>query len=114
MRRKYTPDELRRLHAELYDILGETVRVCRENGIPYFLVGGTAIGALYDNAILPWDDDVDIGMTRDAYERFLRIAPASSGRATSCRGSTPTPIRRTISPRCARTAPCSRSRSSRT
>ena len=76
MRRKYTPDELRRLHAELYDILGETVRVCRENGIPYFLIGGTAIGALYDNAILPWDDDVDIGMTRDAYERFLRIAPA--------------------------------------
>ena len=76
MRRKYTPDELRRLHAELYDILGETVRVCRENGIPYFLIGGTAIGALYDNAILPWDDDVDIGMTRDAYDRFLRIAPA--------------------------------------
>ena len=54
MRRKYTPDELRRLHAELYDILGETVRVCRENGIPYFLIGGTAIGALYDNAILTW------------------------------------------------------------
>ena len=70
MKRTYTREELARLHEELYDILAETVRVCRDNSIPYFLIGGTAIGALYDEAILPWDDDVDIGMTRDAYNRF--------------------------------------------
>lgn len=75
MRRTYTAQELAQLHAELYDILGETIRVCNENGIPYFLIGGTAIGALYDKAILPWDDDIDIGMTRDAYNRFLEVAP---------------------------------------
>ena len=75
MKRTYTPDELSRLHAELYDILAETVRVCRENDIPYFLIGGTAIGALYDEGILPWDDDIDIGMTRTAYNRFLEVAP---------------------------------------
>lgn len=78
--RNYTPDELSRLHAELYALLGEADRVCRKHGIPYFLVGGTAIGALYDQAILPWDDDVDIGMTRDAYERFLQVAPAELGK----------------------------------
>lgn len=75
MKRTYTQEELARLHEELYDILAETVRVCRDNSIPYFLIGGTAIGALYDEAILPWDDDVDIGMTRDAYNRFLEVAP---------------------------------------
>lgn len=77
--RTYTSEELARLHAVLYDLLGEADRVCRKHGIPYFLVGGTAIGALYDQAILPWDDDVDIGMTRDAYDRFLQVAPAELG-----------------------------------
>lgn len=75
----YTPAQLKRLHTELYALLGEADRICRKHGIPYFLVGGTAIGALYDQAILPWDDDVDIGMTRDAYERFLQVAPAELG-----------------------------------
>lgn len=76
----YTPDELSRLHEVLYDVLGEVVRICERHDIPYFLIGGTAIGALYDEAILPWDDDVDIGMKRDDYERFLRIAPSELGR----------------------------------
>lgn len=75
MSRKYTTEELERLHAELYEILREIARVCRKHHIPYFIIGGTAIGALYDQAILPWDDDVDIGMTRKDYNRFLEIAP---------------------------------------
>lgn len=75
MTRQYTANELNQLHAELYDILGETIRVCRKHNIPYFIIGGTAIGALYDQAILPWDDDIDIGMTRENYNRFLEIAP---------------------------------------
>lgn len=74
MSRKYTTEELERLHAELYEILGEIAQVCRKHHIPYFIIGGTAIGALYDQAILPWDDDVDIGMTRKDYNRFLEIA----------------------------------------
>lgn len=79
MSRKYTPEELEKLHTELYDILGEIDRVCQKHHIPYFIIGGTAIGALYDQAILPWDDDVDIGMTRENYNRFLRIAPQELG-----------------------------------
>ena len=63
MKRTYTKEELQALHRELYDILRETIRVCEEHDIRYFLIGGTAIGALYDQAILPWDDDIDIGMT---------------------------------------------------
>ncbi len=76
---KYNKEDLARLHAELLDILGEIVRVCEKCGIPYFVQGGTAIGALFDKGIVPWDDDVDIGMTRDNYNRFLEVAPSELG-----------------------------------
>ncbi len=72
----YTPEELDQLHDVLYEILAEIVRVCEECDIPYFIQGGTAIGAFFEGAILPWDDDIDIGMTRPDYERFLREAPS--------------------------------------
>ena len=79
MKKRYTLEELTQLHTELYDILQETIRICKKHDIPYFLIGGTAIGALYDRAILPWDDDIDIGMTRPHYNRFLEIAPQELG-----------------------------------
>lgn len=73
---KYNGDILRRLHEELRDILREVVRVCDEAGIPYFIQGGTAIGAHFFDDIVPWDDDIDLGMTRENYQRFLSEAPA--------------------------------------
>ena len=73
---KYNSDILRRLHSELKDILAEVIRVCQEADIPYFVQGGTAIGLHFFEEIVPWDDDIDLGMTRDNYERFLREAPA--------------------------------------
>ncbi len=76
---KYRKEDLQRLHEELYGILAEIVRVCEKCGIPYFIQGGSAIGAFYNQAIVPWDDDIDVGMTRDNYERFLREAPAELG-----------------------------------
>ena len=72
---KYNSDILRQLHEELYDVLREVVRVCDTAGIPYFIQGGTAIGAHFFEDIVPWDDDIDLGMTRENYERFLREAP---------------------------------------
>jgi len=72
---KYNSDILRRLHAELMDVMREVVRVCDIAGIPYFIQGGTAIGAHFFEDIVPWDDDIDLGMTRENYERFLREAP---------------------------------------
>lgn len=73
---KYNSDILRRLHAELMDVMREVIRVCDMAGIPYFIQGGTAIGAHFFDDIVPWDDDIDLGMTRENYERFLREAPA--------------------------------------
>lgn len=76
---KYNSDILRQLHEELYDVLREVIRVCDTAGIPYFIQGGTAIGAHFFDDIVPWDDDVDLGMTREHYERFLREAPTLLG-----------------------------------
>ena len=76
---KYNSDILRQLHEELRDTLREVVRVCEKASIPYFIQGGTAIGAHFFDDIVPWDDDIDIGMTRANYERFLREAPALLG-----------------------------------
>ena len=72
---KYNSDILRELHRELHDITREVVRVCDEANIPYFIQGGTAIGAHFFEDIVPWDDDIDLGMTRENYERFLAEAP---------------------------------------
>lgn len=76
MRQGYTDDELQRLHVCLLDILGEIKRVCDELGIRFFMVGGSMIGCHFFNDIDPFDDDVDVGMTRPEYERFLRLAPS--------------------------------------
>lgn len=56
-------------------MLSEINRICDKHDIKYFAMGGSAIGAIYDKGILPWDDDIDIGMTRENYNKFLDIAP---------------------------------------
>lgn len=53
------------------DILRDVDTFCRHNGIEYFLVGGTGIGAIRHGGYIPWDDDIDIGMTRPNYNRFI-------------------------------------------
>lgn len=50
-------------------------RICQENGLNYLLEGGTLLGAMRHNGFIPWDDDLDVGMPRKDYERFLKIAP---------------------------------------
>ena len=65
---------LRELHNTLLELSMEFKRVCDKYDIPYFLVGGSLIGAVRHKGFIPWDDDLDIGMLREDFEKFQKIA----------------------------------------
>lgn len=60
----------------LYVLLQEFDRVAAILDIPYFLFAGTLLGAVRHQGFIPWDDDLDVLMRREDYERFLQQAPA--------------------------------------
>lgn len=65
--------ELRDLQLVELSILREFVRVCEAHGLRYYLAYGTLLGAVRHRGFIPWDDDIDVTMPRDAYERFAAI-----------------------------------------
>ena len=66
---------LSRLQMLQLNLLHEFVRVCEELHLRYYLVEGTMLGARRHHGFIPWDDDIDVGMPRKDYERFIREAP---------------------------------------
>ena len=61
------------LQAVLLEMLKEIDGICKKNDITYYLIGGSALGAVRHNGFLPWDDDADIVMTRENWLRFEEI-----------------------------------------
>lgn len=57
----------------LLAMLKDVNQVCKQHNIPYFLNGGSALGAYRHKGFIPWDDDVDIAMMDSDYERFLAV-----------------------------------------
>ncbi len=68
-----TQENASTLHACLLDVANEIKRICDKNELKYFLIGGTLLGCVRHGGIIPWDDDLDIGMLREDYERFLAV-----------------------------------------
>ena len=70
-------NRVKRVQQDTLLILHEVDRICRENNIGYFLCAGSLLGCLRHGGFIPWDDDIDLGMLRDDYERFLQVAPSA-------------------------------------
>ena len=65
--------KLRRLQLTQLEILEVIDKICQENDIQYSLYAGTLLGAVRHQGFIPWDDDLDICMSREQYERFLEL-----------------------------------------
>lgn len=61
------------LHKVLREILAEVDRVCEENNLNYYMIGGTFLGAIRHKDIIPWDIDVDIALFREDYDKLVAI-----------------------------------------
>lgn len=57
------------------ELLKKFREICDAEGFRYYLLGGTAIGAIRHAGFIPWDDDIDVGLLREDYEQFLKVAP---------------------------------------
>lgn len=64
---------LNKLHDEMLVIYQEIARICEKHQLTYFVVGGTLLGAVVHKGYIPWDDDLDIAMPRDDYDKFINI-----------------------------------------
>ena len=66
--------EQKRIQAIELDLFHEFVTICEELGVRYYIIGGTLLGAVRHKGFIPWDDDIDVGMHREDYSRFVKYA----------------------------------------
>ena len=65
--------ELEKLHKIHLEMLKDIDDFCKKNNITYFLAEGSMLGAIRHKGFIPWDDDLDIGMMRSDYEKFIKL-----------------------------------------
>lgn len=75
MYKEYDSEQLKRLHRAEMTVYKDFAAVCKKYDIRFFAIAGTAIGAVRHQGFIPWDDDMDLAMLREDYERFMKVAP---------------------------------------
>ena len=71
-----TQQELRALQLVQVDMLKEVDRICKKANIVYCIIAGTFLGAVRHKKHIPWDDDADVAMLREEYEKFAQVCKA--------------------------------------
>lgn len=67
---------IEQVHDVLLNIMKEIHRICVENEIPYYIAGGSMLGAIRHKGFIPWDDDMDICVPREHFNRFIEVMRA--------------------------------------
>lgn len=69
------PAMMKRAWAAQMEVLHVVAGVCKNNEIRYFADGGTLLGAVRHKGMIPWDDDIDICVVREEYNRLIQVLP---------------------------------------
>lgn len=72
-------EDIRNYQEIILDIFRDVIKVCGDNGIEYFLIDGSCLGAIRHKGIIPWDDDIDIAIYADNYDKFYSTIRKSLG-----------------------------------
>lgn len=78
--KEYVKKNLRACQLKQLSILETVDAICKKYDIPYWLDGGTLLGAARHGGFIPWDDDIDIAMRQEDLQRFIEIAPQALGK----------------------------------
>ena len=76
---EYTQENLRKLQLVELETLKVFDEICRKYSINYIIDAGTLLGAVRYGGFIPWDDDIDIRMLRDEYEKFCEVCQNEFG-----------------------------------
>ena len=74
----YDEEVLKHLQSLELMILKEFIKICEENDLTYYMYAGSLLGTIRHQGFIPWDDDLDVIMFRDDFERFKQIFTSTS------------------------------------